>query len=398
MRRVNLGGGGDSRNFRGFTLVELLVVIAIIGILIALLLPAVQAAREAARRSQCSSQMRQIGIALHNFHDTYKRLPSEGWDDLLWGSYRHPNVCNGERMDGVDVYSIHASLMAFMEQKQISDTLNSCLQKGAEVGDTGYYYVPQPWGGANIHDAAGNEIQDPFNMSIPTLRCPSDANSVAPSSGTASGPTNYVYNFGDGFAAYDWPARGPFWRQHNCGVRGLESATDGTSNTLAASESVASKPTGGDATVKGAMMNSDSFRDQHLRPADCAAYRGSNGMLRLNAGADLWSNKSRRWGDCRNTYTIFNPILPPNSPSCVAADEAWALHTASSQHSGGVNCCMLDGSVRFVSDSVDAGQTSLYLGEDQGWTGDSYQWSGPSTFGVWGAMGSCSGGETVALP
>lgn len=98
------------RRRSGFTLVELLVVIAIIGILIALLLPAVQAAREAARRSQCSNNLKQIGLALHNYHDTYKAFPSGGWVNNDQTLYR---------------FHVHISLLPFIEQSALYDQIDS---------------------------------------------------------------------------------------------------------------------------------------------------------------------------------------------------------------------------------------------------------------------------------
>src|SRR5688572_27645245 len=104
---------------RGFTLVELLVVIAIIGILVALLLPAVQAAREAARRMQCGNNLKQIGISIHNYHDTYKSFPS-GWIC--------PSVATGAMAVDQESWGWSSLILPFMEQQALHDQLGVTRQ------------------------------------------------------------------------------------------------------------------------------------------------------------------------------------------------------------------------------------------------------------------------------
>ena len=129
-------------------------------------------------------------------------------------------------------------------------------------------------------------------------------------------------------------------------------------------------------------------------PAACLARRGPNNTV---VGSTS-SSKGTRWGDSRNWYGIFNTILPPNSPSC--GSERNALISASSYHPGGVNVAMADGSVTFISDTIDAGDPTKFSGEGMpGFTvGSPQRYTGPSTYGVWGALGTRAGGEAAALP
>ncbi|MGL6195822.1 MAG: DUF1559 domain-containing protein, partial [Thermoguttaceae bacterium] len=189
----------------GFTLVELLVVIAIIGILIALLLPAVQAAREAARRMQCSNNLKQLALTVHTFHDANNRFPNGGWDEF-WMNYKHPSVCDGNRMHGIDVYSYFTCLLPYFEQTAAFDALHSQLSLAVQAGDNDYVYTPQPWAITNnVAPAIGADrtLRDPLTAPLSTFRCPSDGARLN------TPACNYKVSQGDAHAAYDWPnARG----------------------------------------------------------------------------------------------------------------------------------------------------------------------------------------------
>ena len=165
-----------SVKFRGFTLVELLVVIAIIGILIALLLPAVQAAREAARRSQCTNNLKQFGIAIHNYADTFKAFPPKRSGTQQGGCA----LCNGA------FGTVWMRLTPFYEQQQIFDEWSS-PQTYSGVSYTAF--GPCPW------DATSGTYV-PYQRQVNTLLCPSDGQS-ANKGATDRGRTNYMVSVGD---------------------------------------------------------------------------------------------------------------------------------------------------------------------------------------------------------
>ncbi len=351
------------RNRRAFTLVELLVVIAIIGILIALLLPAVQAAREAARRSQCTNNLKQMGLGLQNYHDVNGAFP------LGCGG---TSTCTAPYVNGnCTRVSAFIPLLPFIEQVALYDRI-----RGGGAGAAPY--GPAGWSGWAI-----------WNVQVPSLLCPSDSRPF-PATG-AAGENNYAFSHGDSILnLYVWnpdPSRG--MSQPYKSIK-LSMVTDGTSNTIMMSERVRANfglNSLANANIKlGAVSNVTGV---NTNPGVCLTY--ANGQ-NYNAPASVLSGYfGTNWTDCTTARCGFNTVLPPNSPSCLInpycagcypGDTSGGVLTASSNHPGGVNGVMVDGSVRFISESVNTG--NLGMAEVT---------SGPSPYGVWGAMGSRSGGE-----
>lgn len=359
------------RRSRGFTLVELLVVIAIIGILIALLLPAVQAAREAARRSQCTNNLKQLILAVHVYHDVFKTLPARqsGTGNL---------AAVGQRLR----ISGWIQIAPYIEQKPLYDTI-------MQANDN-------PWTGGVWQ-----------NVELPVLNCPSDAGDIAPR-GTKRGTTSYAFCSGDNYeAAAHSPAersdanqaaalantpirnRGMFGRQD---YNTLAHVTDGTSNTIALAER--SRPRRDN--DKGSAIDDTSGDPATYIPLACRAYWAGNGYV---AGAPIFTGDTSpgyRWGDGAAFFAAVSTILPPNSAVCmlragwtgISGHFAPGIWTATSEHPGGVNVAMADGSVRFISETIDCGNLGVVAPSPTS--------TAPSPYGVWGALGSKSGGEPIS--
>ena len=354
----------------GFTLVELLVVIAIIGILIALLLPAVQAAREAARRMQCSNNFKQISLALHTYHDAYQGFPAaRGWFTPIADADHTP-----------DVWGEQLVLLPFVEQAALYEAITAKIKTSTVALE----YAP--W---NIG------VLD--NVRIASLCCPSDGDSKSSAPGYAFGRSSIMSCRGDviarsefwsgGLTDPDWAAgtrRGAFapinWKN-------MGAISDGTSNTIVFSEAVTSNANGGDRRVKGGVVC--DFATFKENPSLCLNQRDPANRSQLLPTAAIHATyRGTRILDGRLAMSGFSTILPPNSPSCTPNDHnaGWALYSATSYHTGGVNVGLGDGSVRFVSDTIDTNRLDVRQ-----------NLSGASPYGVWGAYGSINGGESRAL-
>ena len=369
---------------RGFTLVELLVVIAIIGILIALLLPAVQAAREAARRMECTNKMKQLAIAAHDFHDSHNRIPCSD-NDMLWTAYKKSGTTSN--IDGVAYYSWITSLLPYFEQVSVYETLVSICTGAANHTpySSSWAAVPSSASSSEVTIGDGVTIPSPFRTQIATLKCPSDNYSNIDGNRN-SGTSNYFGCRGDAYVSFG-SANGRGILQ-SAKDTSFASIIDGTSNTVFVSEALCAKAPHADPNYKSgvAIKNLDGY------PSTCAATRGADDQF--VSGINGWGMKGLRWGDAQNIFTLFNTMLPPNGPSCTNKNTTTTgranqtMITVTSNHSGGVNIALADGSVRFISDSIDCGsQTTKHINSG----------GQESPFGLWGALGTISSAETSSL-
>ena len=372
----------SSKIQRGFTLIELLVVIAIIAVLIALLLPAVQAAREAARRTQCVNNLKQIGLAMHNYHSGNNSFPQGHSEAASQAGYSGGYA-------GWTEWSAQAEMLPFMEQTPIYNAINFSFCAGYNYGflcnSTGAY------------------------ATINSFLCPSDNNAngavFSPgSTGFGSTPNNNSYRGSvgttslSGYGGYGGNQPDPFnilpanqkpnGTSNSTGVfsywvaYGLRDITDGSSNTIAFGESLVGDP----ANVTGAKRSNAVLGVTAAAQYDTldASTQLANGNLAtaLNACTSAYKSNTgisndngNRWAWGAVGMTLFNTIVPPNSnqyawtscrtscPGCSADDSSYS--NAQSNHPGGSNLMMADGSVKFIKSTISM-QTYMAIGTRAG--------------------------------
>lgn len=331
-----------ARRSRGFTLIELLVVIAIIAVLIALLLPAVQAAREAARRTQCKNNLKQFGLALHNYHDATNSFPP-GW-------VAAPNRTQAEL--GGNMWGWGTFILPYIDQTAV---YNACNFSRGFLGG-------MDAAGANVLESTGNALHGPEMTALPVFRCPSDRGLNAVSLRQAGGSgrihvigtrSNYPGVNGGALADRTFPSflneqGGTFGGNSKIGIRNM---VDGTSNTVVVGERKFFELSGrrvGTSTiwagVRNALPGTTIF-------GNSVAFTVGNMVSKINQIPGIsGGGSSAEAAHCCFGLNDAGQIEGGGSGQLLA-DSTW--HGFSSDHTGGAQFLLGDGSVRFISENVD---------------------------------------------
>jgi prepilin-type processing-associated H-X9-DG protein len=411
--------------------------------LIALLLPAVQAAREAARRMSCSNKTKQLVLALHNFHDAHETFPSNG--DNNGGDPDATETAATGNLDSMQHLSIWVVTLPFVEQSAFYDAWMAVYEStpyrvvGTNPGDGTNKLGSQGFGQVWAYPEALVGDAD-----VNFLACPSDSNAnkrrLAQTAGGYSKHVrggSYVTSSGDNILKNEYwgsatPTASPMGTtgatrgavQASGVTTSINAITDGTSNTVFISERCVSETSsiGPSVSADGVSASDSGYLGGHYKlritwepgdnqsvpgviqeqTGDCyredsttSKFHPQNCLLmvqgnEIRSDVPTWPIGGTQWFNACNRFTWFNTILPPNSPSCGSRDfrpYGTAILPPTSYHNGGANVGFCDGSVRFITDTVNNGVINDKKCKN----------SGPSNFGVWGALGSRSGDESVTV-
>jgi prepilin-type N-terminal cleavage/methylation domain-containing protein/prepilin-type processing-associated H-X9-DG protein len=415
----------SSSQTRGFTLVELLVVIAIIGVLVGLLLPAVQAAREAARRMSCSNNFKQLGLATHNYHSAYNLLPTQAGGTGI----KNPTAqwWEGSTTTNHEELSALVGLTPFIEQQAIWEQISNGGRaivgnpNGPAPTPSGLWSPMGPNPRADRGDMSDTFI--PWATEIPGLRCPSDPGKGRP----GRGRTNYAVCTGDSFSQVwdNGPKEGNLapapdnWRPTYFGAsdRGFYSRRkstsfsdilDGLSNTIAMGEiasdlgdldkrTTASIENGGWQAENNPMLCVDRNQINPAAPQFwCNGDPGCTTIMHVGAGDK--NCRGMNWAWAAVPFTTCNTIRPPNSEVCMNGwQDNVGVVPPSSRHQGGAHVLMGDGAVKFVTDSIEAGnQKAPAIGSCGVNCSTALRTPGKaSPYGLWGSLGSRGAKESI---
>ena len=325
-----------------------------------------------------------MGLALHNYADVNKgTFPDSRWFFTV--------TINGTRHDRD--YGPNLLLLDYLEQGALKEYFTSNAFNVTNADG----YAPN---GTRIPARGGQA-----DAKLACYRCPSDGSTSNPGGdNTTLGMTNYVWSFGDHQLQQDaFLGRGAFIMYRERGAYGsLSNLADGTSNTLVFSEAV--RPygqTGFGACVSASLARKDPRTDLYpLYDKGKKSY-----VAGVNSPASNYDQRGFRWASFTSWYIGFSTVLPPNSGNFGDATQStYILATASSNHTGGVNCTLGDGSVQFISETINwqtpnpTGAADFYLLPANSRDSDTYaisKMTPQSRYGVWGALGTASGGESV---
>ncbi|MEM6470332.1 MAG: DUF1559 domain-containing protein [Planctomycetota bacterium] len=414
-----------SRRKAGFTILELLMVVAIIGVLVGLLLPAIQAAREAARRMSCSNNLRQVSLAVAQYHSSFDMLPLHGTG--TFNDVNDPATTNQFRLSflvsitpfigGATWDTISSSYVGIGGGNDVVEAMYEENQTG-EVSYDGYGtfdfgYMDEETGEKTTYVPMGPApsvtLYLPWTMDG-MFRCPSD-----PGIGGGFGRTNYAACLGDAIEGLDqgrWRYENKQWKPSGAEtmrvtgrgafvprqVTTLDEIKDGLSNTIMlgeintdlGDEDSRTAPSEGNGWAPGILTNVSICRSQ-LDPTRPLFWGGNR---KSNPGMACSQRRGMRWADAMPIMTAFNTTLPPNRELCFGGDSTTiGTLPPSSRHQGGAHFGMADGAVIFMTDSIECGDleggTVWTKGEGTA-APDS-----PSPFGLWGALGTRDQGEII---
>ncbi len=325
----------------GFTLIELLVVIAIIAVLIALLLPAVQAAREAARRIQCTNNLKQLGLALHNYMGGHDVLP--------------PGRINSHVAGRGNCWGAYAQILPQLDQQAIYNAFNFSLPPDTDPTTT-----------LSAANTTG------FQTFVNGLICPTDSNLelITVANGRFASH-NYNLNVGSNYTVVQAPASpltgspsGPFFENSRVGPADF---TDGMSGTVAISETVRSRSNSTFANDRLNVFLITGDNKSNAPPIVSDADYTSRCLGLPPSTTQFQATKGVRWHYGAPGHTMYNHRRPPNDPrpDCRGgiphsdkSDPNWnylSLNIAArSRHPGGINSLLADGHVQFIKNSIDA--------------------------------------------